>query len=156
MTKTEQKKIETEIKHAFIEKVYMTILKSIPKQTKKMRNSLDIRIAHKNQNRYIHFHSYGQDVKFRIYGDGNIGIMLNEFCHDKYEAQIFEYTAEKEAQEEFLKRLSKTMSWIIPLFLDKESLDFHSYMDFLSYSNDIYDAYDKMQQEVKSWKKDKR
>ena len=155
MTKSEQKKIETEMKRDFIEKVYTTIIKGVPKMTRDKADSLDIRIIHKTHNRYISFLRYGQALKFKIYRDGNVGITLKEFCHDDYETQLFEYIPDKQLQEDFIKRLSKTMSWMLSIFLNREDLDFHSYMDFISNSNDIYEAYDKMQDEIKQWKKEK-
>lgn len=144
MTKAEQKKIETAKKRDFIEKTYAVILSSIPEQTKEIRKSVQIRIIHKNANRYIRFHNYSRDINFLLYGDGNVVIELSAFCHDKYTEQLFEYLPEAETQEMLWKKLKEILSWLIKVFLDSDVMDFHAYMDYVSYSKNMVVAYQTM------------
>ena len=81
MTRAEIKKMETERKYDFISNVYNTILKSIPLETRGHRKKFEVRIVHQNYNRYVRFHSYGQDMAFQIFGDGNLAIEMKEACH---------------------------------------------------------------------------
>ena len=96
MTKAELKKLETEQKHEFIARVYATVLPCIPEQTIMLRKHLQIRLTHQGYNRYVRFHSYGMDMNIQIFGDGNVGIELNEALHNEHTEQLFEYASEKE------------------------------------------------------------
>ena len=51
MTKAEIKKMETERKYDFINRVYNTILNSIPLETRGHRKKFEVRIVHQNYNR---------------------------------------------------------------------------------------------------------
>lgn len=144
MTKAEIKQMENEKKHNFISKTVDVVLQSLIEQTKENRKKLQVRINFSNYNRYIRFHIYGKDIAIQIYGDGNVGVELKEFCHADYVEQLFEYDADVEKQETFLNKLEEMMYWMIPIFLDKKEYDFHTYMDYVSRKENVYDAYNFM------------
>lgn len=144
MTKTELKKLEVAIRHSFLDKALTIVMNNILEITKETRCSMDVKITTKNYHRYIGFHRYGQDIKFKIYGDGNITVVLDEFCHEKHEEVVFEYSQDEEVQNEFLDKFTKMVARLINIFIGKEKLDFHSYMDFVSLSENMTDAFDKM------------
>lgn len=147
MTKAEQNKLEKAKKYEFIAKTYAVILSSIPVQATGVRKSAQIRLTHKNFNRYIRFHAYGMDINFLIYGDGNVAVELTEALHSKHTEQLFEYSPEIEEQAAFLAKLAEMMPWVIDLYLDQSVMDFHSYMDYVGYSENMTAAYQTMMDE---------
>ncbi len=147
MTKAEQKKLATAKKQEFIAKTYAVILSCIPEQTKGVRKSVQIRLTHQNYNRYIRFHNYGKDINFQLYGDGNVAVELDEACHNKHTEQLFEYSENAEKQEVFWSELSEMVSWLIKVFIDQEVMDFHSYMDYVGYAENMTAAYQTMMDE---------
>ena len=144
MTKAELKKLETEQKHEFIARVYATVLSCIPEQTIMLRKHLQIRLTHQGYNRYVRFHSYGMDMNIQIFGDGNVGIELNETLHNEHTEQLFEYASEKEVQEVFLTNLKALITVLIRIFTAQAVFDFHSYMDYVGGSTTAAEAYQQM------------
>lgn len=144
MTKAGIKQMENEKRHNFISKTVDVVLQSLVEQTKENRKKLQVRIDFTNYNRYIRCHIYGKDIAILIYGDGNVGVELKEFCHDDYAEQLFDYDSDIEKQEDFLNKLEKMLYWMIPIFLDKKEYDFHTYMDYVFRKENIYDAYNFM------------
>ena len=132
MTKAEIKKMETERKYDFISNVYNTILQSIPLETRGHRKKFEVRIVHQNYNRYVRFHSYGQDMAFQIFGDGNIAIEMKEACHSNHVEQLFEYDTDIEKQNAFIKELSEMARCLIRVFIGSDFESFHTYMDYVS------------------------
>lgn len=147
MTKAELKKLETEKKYDFITRVYETVLSCIPAETKGYRKKVQVNIMHQNYSRYIRFHAYGADLKFRIYGDGNVAIELKEAFHSDHVEQIFEYTEDVDVQEAFLAELTELASGLIRVFIDRDTTDFHTYMDYVSVENSALTAYRDMKAE---------
>lgn len=147
MTKAELKKLETEKKYDFITRVYETVLNCIPAETRGYRKKVQVNIMHQNYSRYIRFHAYGADLKFQIYGDGNVAIELKEAFHSDHVEQIFEYSEDANVQEAFLAELSKLASGLIRVFIDRDVPDFHTYMDYVSAENSILAAYRNMKAE---------
>lgn len=144
MTKAELKKLETEKKYDFISRVYEIVLMCIPAETRGYRKKVQVNIMHQNYSRYIRFHAYGADLKFQIYGDGNIAIELKEAFHSDHVEQIFEYGADLEVQETFLAGFAELAAGLIRVFIDRNSVDFHTYMDYVSAENNVLTAYQKM------------
>lgn len=147
MTKAEQKKQEAAKKQEFIAKTYAVILRSIPAQAMGIRKSAQIRLTHKNYNRYIRFHSYGADINLLIYSDGNVAVELTEAIHGKHTEQLFEYSSDEKEQEAFWAKLEEMMPWLINLYLDRAVMDFHSYMDYVGHCKSIAVAYQTMMDE---------
>ena len=140
MTKAEIKKMETEKKYDFINRVYDTVLRCIPVETRGYRKKIEVRIVHQNFNRYVRFHAYGRNLAFQIYGDGNIAIEMKEALHSDHVEQIFEYDADTEKQDAFIEGLSELAPSLIRVFIDKEAEDFHTYMDYVSGEKNAFAA----------------
>lgn len=144
MTKAELKQLETEKKHAFIARAYATVLSCIPEQTVMLRKNVQIRLTHQSYNRYIRFHKYDKDMNIQIFGDGNVVIVLNSISHNEYKEQLFEYSSEDEQQKIFLVELKELISRLLPLFMDQDSCDFHTYMGHVGGSRTAAEAYQYM------------
>lgn len=147
MTKAEIKNREKERKQDFTARVYETVLKCIPAETRAHRGKVQVRITHQNYSRYIRFSAYGRSLAFLIYGDGNVAIELKEACHSDHAEQLFVYDADTKAQDTFIRELAETTSCLIRVFIENDVLDFHSYMDYVSEENSISMAYRKMRDE---------
>ena len=144
MTKAEIKKMETEKKYDFITRVYDTVLRSIPVETRGYRKKTEVRIAHRNFNRYVRFHAYGQDLAFQIYGDGNIAIEMKEAFHSDHTEQIFAYAADIGKQDAFIAELEEMAPCLMRVFIDKDVRDFHAYMGYVSDGYAAFTAYKQM------------
>lgn len=142
MTKTENEK-----KYDFITRAYETALKCIPAETRACRQKVQVRITHQNYSRYIRFHAYGRDLAFQIYGDGNIAVELKEALHNDHTEQLFAYCADSRTQETFLAEFAEMAANLIRVFIEKDILDFHSYMDYVSEEKNVSAAYQKMRDE---------
>jgi len=145
MTKAEIKKMETENKYDFINRVYNTILGCIPMETRGYRKKIEVRIVHQNFNRYVRFHAYGQDLAFQIFGDGNIAIEMKEAFHSDHKEQIFEYNGDIVVQDAFIDELAKVAPCLIRVFIDRGVEDFHTYMDYVSAEKNAFAAYKLME-----------
>lgn len=154
MTKAEQKKIETEKKHAFIARAYATVLSCIPEQTVMLRKNVQIRLTHQSYNRYICFHKYDKDMNIQIFGDGNVGIVLNSISHNEYKEQLFEYSSEDEQQETFLVELKELVSRLLLLFIDQDFCDFHTYMGHVGGGRTTAEAYQQMKDSYQRFQKE--
>lgn len=150
MTKAEIKNREKERKRDFIASVYETVLKCIPAETRAHCGKVQVRITHQNYSRYIRFSAYGRSLAFLIYGDGNVAVELKEACHSDHAEQLFAYDADTKAQDTFIRELAETASCLIRVFIEKDVLDFHSYMDYVSEENNVSAAYQKMKDESSS------
>lgn len=144
MTKAEIKKMETEKKYDFITRVYDTILRCIPTETRGYRKKIEVRIVHQNYNRYVRFHAYGKDLAFQIFGDGNVAIEMKEACHSDHAEQIFGYNADIEKQDVFIAELAENAPCLIRVFIGCDVHDFHSYMDYVSDDMTAFAAYKQM------------
>ena len=151
MTKAEIKKMETEKKYDFINRVYDTILRTIPVETRGYRKKIEVRIVHQNFNRYVRFHAYGKNMAFQIYGDGNIAIELKEALHADHVEQIFEYDADSEKQDAFIAELAEMAPCVIRVFIEKDIEDFHTYMDYVSDGLTAFEAYQRMQEDFRGY-----
>ena len=154
MTKAEIKKMETEKKYDFINRVYDTILRCIPAETRGYRKKIEVRIVHQNFNRYVRFHAYGQDLAFQIYGDGNIAVEMKEALHSDHVEQIFGYDADIVVQDAFIEELAEVAPCLIRVFIDRDAQDFHSYMDYLSEGMTAFVAYKQMMEEYHGYCKE--
>ena len=151
MTKAEIKKMETEKKYDFITRVYDTVLRSIPVETRGYRKKIEVRIVHQNFNRYVRFHAYGKNLAFQIYGDGNVAIEMKEALHGDHLEQLFEYDADIEKQDAFIAELAEMAPCVIRVFIDKEAEDFHTYMDYVSDEQTAFAAYKQMKEDFRGY-----
>ena len=83
-------------------------------------------------------------MELKIFGDGNVAVHLEEFCHNPHDAQIFEYVANSEKQAAFLASFEELVGKLIRQFLDQGPLDWHAYMDYIYWEGDAFKAFDKL------------
>lgn len=140
MTKAEQKRLETERKHDFINHVYAIVFQALPEESRGYRKSVHVKIEHRNYSRYIRFHSYGQNLVFQIFSDGNVAVELDELCHEQHVEQVFSYDTDVRKQEEFITQFSELAPYLIRAFIGRDELTFHAYMDYISCTKSIYGA----------------
>ena len=148
-TKAQMKKAETAQKHAFLENTFEALLKALFESTKDNKQKIKVGINYQNYNRYIKFSTYAQSLEFKIFGDGNIVVYMEEFCHNPYDEQIFAYTTDTEAQGTFLASFGKLAADIIKEFLDKGCLGWHAYMDYVEDHRNAAKALEIMYKEYK-------
>lgn len=148
MTKAELKRLETEKKHDFIARAYATVLSCIPEQTVMLRKNVQIRLTHQGYNRYIRFHSYGQDMNIQILGDGNVVVEMSELSHHDHKEQLFDYVTEDEKQVAFLAELKKLLSCLIPVFVGADGCGFHTYMSYVGDGSRAAEAYQRMMDDL--------
>lgn len=144
MTKAEQKKIETQKRLDFLTKTYAAALSCVAEHTADIRSKVEFRVTQYNYNRYIRFHVYGKDLAILVYKDGKVVLELKEIFHSDYTEQLFDYAEEADNQEAFFEKLREMMSWLIRVFLNKDVLDFHAYMDYIGWHKNAELAYQKM------------
>lgn len=147
-TKAELKKEAAKRKREFYAKLLGVVTDSIVKNTVDAQSKLEVRIKFTGRNRYINFSVYGFKMSVIFYTQGQIVIQLDEFCHGKFEQQIYEYTDSMEEQEVCLERLKKIMDFIIPLFTGDGIVDAHTFMDYVH--DDLEIA---CQQVLEDWKR---
>lgn len=94
-------------------------------------------INYQNYNCYIKFSCYGQSLEFKIFGDGNVNAELNEFCHSKHDERLFEYVTAPEKQQEFLASFELLVERLIFEFMEKGTIGWHGYMDFVGWTGTI-------------------
>ena len=150
-SKARFKREEKELKQDFITRAYSTVLAVIPVQTQDGREKLKVQLTHTNYNRYIKFTVYGKSLNIQIFGDGNVTVELEEFCHNKYTEVLFEYSSNKKEQEDFLHRLEGIAAMLIKEFRDGGVLDWHSYMDYVWDVQNVDAAWQKMMKEYNGY-----
>ena len=144
LTKTQQKAMEREQKGCFINHVYELVLHRIAHSASHCRKSVTIQCTHKNANRYVRFNTYGCHLAVLIFRDGNIGLELEEAFHTPYTQIVFAYSADDQEQSAFMVWLDQLLTWLIPIFLEDQAIDFHSFMDYVSHAGNPSDAYDEV------------
>lgn len=145
ITKKEQKEMEKQNLRSFTQRTFETVMEMIPAGTEQLRSKVQVKITFQNWNRYVRFSSYGQYCNIQIFTNGNIALELYEALHNKYEKQLFEFSLDEKAQDEFLIHFRKILSWLIPVFAEMTGYDFHTYMDFVDGEADFETAYEKIQ-----------
>lgn len=146
-TKAQLKKEATMQRYNFIEAVYELVLRQVFEGTKDNASKLKITIKHQNHNRYIHFSMYAQAMEIKIFTDGNVEMVLEEFCHEKHVEQVFLYDKEPEKQQKFLKHFEVLLLQVILEFLQKGALGWHGFMDFVGWEGNIEKAIATMKEE---------
>lgn len=145
ITKKEQKEMEKQNLRSFTQRTFETVMEMIPAGTEQLRSKIQVKITFQNWNRYVRFSSYGQYCNIQIFTNGNIVLELYEALHNKYVKQLFEFSYDEKAQEEFLSHFREILSWLIPVFAEMTGYDFHTYMDFVDDETDFETAYEKVQ-----------
>jgi hypothetical protein len=141
LTKAEQKKLDTQARMDFLTNAYAAVLSCIAANSADIRSKIEFRVTQVNFNRYVRFHVYGKDMAILIYRDGKVALELKEFAHADYAEQLFDYAEETENQTAFLEELKEMLSWLIRVFFNRDVLDFHAYMDYISCHQDAETAY---------------
>jgi hypothetical protein len=142
ISKAEQKKLETQNKRAFTQSVFSMTVQAIPPAVEFYRRKIQVSISGQNYNRYIRFSAYGKSCNILIYQDGNVAVELYEACHGKITEQMFQFTVDEAAQQEFERHFTEVLGWLIPVFLGNVPYDFHTFMDYVSGFKDIEKAYE--------------
>ena len=147
-TKAELAREAAKRKREFYAKLLGVVMDSLVKNTEELKSKLEVRIKFTGSNRYFNFSVYGFKMSVIFYTKGQVVIQLDEFCHSKFEQQIYEYTDSVEEQEACLEKLKRIMDITIPLFTGDAIVDAHTFMDYVQ--EDLEIAY---QQVLKDWKR---
>ena len=149
IAKAEQRKLDTANKKAFITSAFQTVLSAVAKHTATVTKGPKMQVTFSNNNRYVRFNAYGKSAAILIYRDGNIEVQLTEAFHSPHNEQLFEFTLDEAVQKEFLKSFKKTLSWLLPQVFEVGPADFHTFMDYVSGSQTIEEAHEKV---ARDWK----
>ena len=147
VTKAEQKKLDAANKKEFIACAFQTVMNVLTETTSDVSGGTKVQIAFTNHNRYIRFNAYGMSAGILIYRDGNIELKLTEAFHNPHTEQLFKFTLDKSAQQDFRQQFQKMLEWLIPEFFGKGAADFHTFMDYVSGSTSVVEAHEKMCEE---------
>jgi hypothetical protein len=137
ISKSEQKKLETMNRRSFTQRMFSSTLQTIPPVLECVRKKTRINIFGQNYNRYVRFTAYGKSCNILIYQDGNVAVVLDEACHDKFTAQMFAFTLDEMAQNAFENHFREVLGWLLPTFLESMPYDFHTFMDYVNEFQDI-------------------
>ena len=147
--KNEKKKTTTKMRNEFIARTYAIVLACIGKETDAVLSKVEIRLTLTNNNRYVRLHKYGEDMALLIYRDGKVALELSEVCHDKHKEQLFDYATEAERADVFFAELEYMLPCVMKVYLEKDALDFHSFMDYVRDDVPAFDSYKQMMHEYR-------
>ena len=148
MSKSRQKKLEAENRRLFTQRVFQAALEAIPPAVESARK-INVSISGQNYNRYIRFSAYGMSCSILIYKDGNIAVQLKEAFHDDYNAQVFAFTLDESAQHGFETHFREVLGWLIPVFMENVPYDFHTFMDYVSDTQDFEKAHELVEKDFR-------
>ena len=137
MSKSRQKKLEAENKRLFTQRVFQAALEAIPPAVESARK-INVSISGQNYNRYIRFSAYGMSCSILIYKDGNIAIQLKEA-----------FTLDESAQHGFETHFREVLGWLIPVFMENVPYDFHTFMDYVSDTQDFEKAHELVEKDFR-------
>ena len=129
---------------AFIEKVYLLLMTSIPAQPQAQRRQIMVRVTHEQMSRCVRFTDLGRAMDFRIDGSGDVSVELQADFHNGHWEQLFAYVDDEEAQARFLCQLKEILSWLFRVFVDMDCFTYHAYMQYVEESGFITKAHEKM------------
>ena len=147
--KNEKKKTTTKMRNEFIARTYAIVLACIGKETDAVLSKVEIRLTLTNNNRYVRLHKYGEDMALLIYRDGKVALELSEVCHDKHKEQLFDYATEAERADVFFAELEYMLPCVMKVYLEKDVMDFHSFMDYVRDDVPAFDSYKQMMHEYR-------
>lgn len=156
VTKAELRKLETQKRREFIHFLYAQVMETAVKVTQNERGRIQLQVSGVNYNRYIRFSSYGKSCVILIYKNGNVSVKLDELSHGLFETTIFEYTSEQDAQDTFKAKFTEMLEWLIPTFYGKMDYDYHTFMDWIGWKNDLYEAHEMVEKEFQYYKENNR
>lgn len=147
--KNDKKKTTTKMRNEFIARTYAVVLGCIGEQTDTVHSKVEIRLTLTNNNRYVRLHKYGEDIALLIYRDGKIALELSEAFHDKHKEQLFDYAAEANHADTFLAELEYMLPFVMKVYLEKDVMDFHTFMDYVCDDVPAFDSYKQMMHEYR-------
>lgn len=147
--KNEKKKTTTKMRNEFIARTYAIVLACIGEQTDAIPSKVEIRLTLTNNNRYVRLHKYGEDMALLIYRDGKVALELSEVCHNKHKEQIFDYATDADRADVFFAELEYMLPCVMKVYLEKDALDFHSFMDYVRDDVPAFDSYKQMMHEYR-------
>ena len=147
--KNVKKKTTPKMRNEFIARTYAIVLKCIGEQTDAVPSKVEIRLTLTNNNRYVRLHKYGEDMELLIYRDGKVALELSEVCHDKHKEQIFDYATDADRADIFFAELEDMLPCVMKVYLEKDVLDFHSFMDYVRDDAPAFDSYKQMMHEYR-------
>lgn len=147
--KNVKKKTTPKMRNEFIARTYAIVLKCIGEQTDAVPSKVEIRLTLTNNNRYVRLHKYGEDMELLIYRDGKVALELSEVCHDKHKEQIFDYATDADRADIFFAELEDMLPCVMKVYLEKDVLDFHSFMDYVRDDVPAFDSYKQMMHEYR-------
>lgn len=142
ITKAEQKKLDTANKRAFTQKAFEKAMRILSQVTAKVDSSMQANVAYKGWNRYIKLSVYGNSCNIMIFTNGNVAVDLYEMTNGKYRELLFEFTVDKQSQDEFLKRFESILKMLIPVFAGLRNYSFHVYMYYIIHDCNLEKAYE--------------
>ena len=142
--KNVKKKTTPKMRNEFIARTYAIVLKCIGEQTDAVPSKVEIRLTLTNNNRYVRLHKYGEDMELLIYRDGKVALELSEVCHDKHKEQLFDYATDADRADIFFAELEDMLPCVMKVYLEKDVLDFHSFMDYVRDDAPVFDSYKQM------------
>lgn len=150
ISKSKQKKLDTENRRSFTQRVFQMTLQAIPPAVESIRK-VKIGISGQNYNRYVRFSAYGQSCSILIYKDGNVAVQLKEAFHKDYNAQVFAFTLDENAQRSFETHFREVLGWLIPVVLEAAPYDFHTFMDYVSHTQDYEKAHELVDKDFRGY-----
>lgn len=147
--KNEKKKTTTKMRNEFIARTYAIVLACIGKETDAVLSKVEIRLTLTNNNRYVRLHKYGEDMALLIYRDGKVALELSEVCHNKHKEQLFDYATDADRADVFFAELEYMLPCVMKVYLEKDALDFHSFMDYVRDDVPAFDSYKQMMHEYR-------
>lgn len=147
--KNEKKKTTTKMRNEFIARTYAIVLACIGKETDAVLSKVEIRLTLTNNNRYVRLHKYGEDMALLIYRDGKVALELSEVRHDKHKEQLFDYATDADRADVFFAELEYMLPCVMKVYLEKDVLDFHSFMDYVRDDVPAFDSYKQMMHEYR-------
>lgn len=131
MTRKEQKEKERSERHSFVKKAAAVITETamdlIPEG---MAKTMTLKISFKNGNRYLDFHRYGEDLKFYVFGSGDIDVVLQEFVHTDVRIRLVRYEDAVSDPDKALETLRKDVQNLIDSYYFGY---WHAALDFMEY-----------------------
>ena len=147
--KNVKKKTTPKMRNEFIARTYAIVLKCIGEQTDAVPSKVEIRLTLTNNNRYVRLHKYGEDMALLIYRDGKVALELSEACHDKHKEQLFDYATDADHADIFFAELEDMLPCVMKVYLEKDVMDFHSFMDYVRDDVPAFDSYKQMMHEYR-------
>ena len=131
MTKAELMKADREERQSFVKKATAVITeKAMELMPKGAVKTMTFKISFKNGNRYLDFHRHCEDLRFQVFGSGDVDVILHEFVHEDVRIRLVKYEDAKRNPEDILSGLKKDVSEIIDSYYYGY---WHAALDYMEY-----------------------